>query len=127
MHSQHQHTCHRLRRTPHLVREFTEFTAPGILLEDAMSVPYWLDTIHNFRLGDVVNIIAADGRYDVSLRIVRLDNVSIGFRILRQWWPEIDETADTTSSTHPTAFDGVADLAHLAVVSNPESSSRHAA
>ena len=58
---------------------------PGIALAEVMASDFWVHVRQNFRVNDVIDAVAADGAFDVSLRVVSLNHASgiIKFRTLR--------------------------------------------
>jgi hypothetical protein len=86
-----RNACRRLQRTDFVVNSYTEMVPAGVTLEDAMSYQYWINEARTFRLNDVVNVIATDGAYDATLRVIRLAPGFIEFRILSEWRPPLQE------------------------------------
>jgi hypothetical protein len=86
-----RNACRRLQRTDFVVNNYTEVTPAGMTLEDAMTYAYWINEAGALRLNDIVNLIAADGAFDATLRVIRLAPGFIEFRVLNEWRPPIQE------------------------------------
>lgn len=77
-------------------------TDPSIGIEDLLRPNFWAHHASNLRRGDLIDILAADGSYDVTLRVTATSIGMVNVRPLRVWVrdapveaPKQDEVEET--------------------------------
>ena len=68
--------------------------APGTAIEDILTREFWQHVETQLRINDVIDVVAADGSFDVTLRLIRKAPGFLGWRIIRDWRAEIVEASD---------------------------------
>ena len=74
-----------LRRTELIYNRYTEISAPGETLESVMNADKWINVRKQFRINDVIEVIAADGSFEADIRVIAINQMSgaIKFRVIR--------------------------------------------
>lgn len=63
-------------------------TDPSITIEDLLRPNFWAHHASNLKRGDLVDVLAADGAYDVTLRVTGAAVGMVTMRPLRIWTRE---------------------------------------
>ena len=74
----------RLRRAEYEFTKYVEVVPAGVSLEAAMASDYWAHVHRGLRLYDEIVLIAADGYFDATVRVIATDSCAgtIRFRVL---------------------------------------------
>ena len=74
----------RLRRAEYEFTKYVEVVPAGVSLEAAMTSDYWAHVQRGLRLYDEITLIAADGSFDATVRVIAIDSRAgtIRFRVL---------------------------------------------
>ena len=74
----------RLRRAEYEFTKYVEVVPAGVSLEAAMSSDFWAHVHRGLRLYDEIVLIAADGSFDATVRVIAIDSRAgtIRFRML---------------------------------------------
>ena len=74
----------RLRRAEYEFTKYVEVVPAGVSLEAAMASDYWAHVHRGLRLYDEIVLIAADGYFDATVRVIAIDSRAgtIRFRVL---------------------------------------------
>jgi hypothetical protein len=67
---------------------------PGTVVEDILTRDYWQHVENQLRINDVIDVVAADGSFDVTIRLVRKAPGFLGWRVIRDWQSQAVETND---------------------------------
>ncbi len=66
----------------------------GTVIEDILTREFWQHVENQLRLNDVIDVVAADGSFDVAIRLIRKAPGFLGWRVIRDWRAEIVEVSD---------------------------------
>src|SRR5436190_1383551 len=83
----------KLQRADFANSHYVDIAPPGVCAEDVQSFTYWQHVADRLKLYDEIDVIAADGSFDLQLRVTRRAPGMIDFRVLRQWQIESTEPA----------------------------------
>ena len=67
---------------------YFEVVPPGVVLEDVLASSFWAHVAQKLRLHDQITVVAADGSFDVELRVIRKAPGFLQFRTIRLWTAE---------------------------------------
>lgn len=72
------------------VLEFFHVVPSGISLETALGASYWRNAwkVLEDKKYSTINLIADDGAFDVTARLLAIDAHSVEWRVLREWEPK---------------------------------------
>lgn len=70
--------------------EFVHIVPPGVTLETALSSSYWRNAwkVLEGKKYSTIDLLADDGSFDVTVRILDATATSMEFRVVREWEPK---------------------------------------
>lgn len=82
--------------------EYNEVVPAGIPLSAVMSRDYWVHVQTRLSPLDVINCVAEDGSFDVSIRLLSKTPVAMKFRLIRE--AAIDEATPISRGDKPSRY-----------------------